>query len=193
MLQITLLNDARAATFKMEGKLTHEWVAEAEKSWVAFSCISKKQRVVVDLCGVSFVDDHGRELLARMHSSGAKLIGTGPMTSALIEEICRGKQSPCRKWIRTALSLFLVLLLAGAMPGNKNPFNLSADSGFGGRPLSNSGAYSTDTPRGTAHSLFQAIRVARALPGKDSPDDLPTTIHFLSLLQHRGQGTGTGA
>jgi len=51
----------------------------------------EKEAVVVDLFGVSFVDDPGRELLVRMHSTGAKLIGTGPVTSALIEEICGGK------------------------------------------------------------------------------------------------------
>lgn len=90
MLRVTVLNDARGATFKMEGKLTHEWVTEAEKAWTAFSNTPQQERAFVDLCGVSFVDDAGRELLARMHSSGAKLIGMGPMTSALIEEICGG-------------------------------------------------------------------------------------------------------
>ena len=116
MLRITVLNEARGATFKMEGKLTHEWVVEAEKAWAAFSSIPQPGRVVVDLCGVSFVDDPGRELLARMHSTGAKLIGSGPMTSALIEEICGGERPPLGKWIRTALSLFFLLLLAASMP-----------------------------------------------------------------------------
>src|SRR5215831_14531906 len=123
MLRITVLNDARATTFKMEGKLTREWVREAEKSWMAFSDIPRTEPIVVDLCGVSFVDDPGRKLLARMHSSGAKLIGTGPMTSALIEEICGSERPPLRKWIRSALSLLFVLLLVGPMPVNKNPFN----------------------------------------------------------------------
>ena len=123
MLRITVLHEARGTTFKMEGKLTHEWVAEAERSWTAFSNIPRNECVVVDLCGVSFVDNPGRELLARMHSSGAKLIGTGPMTSALIEEICAEKRPPSRKWIRSALSLFFLLLLATLIPGNKGPFN----------------------------------------------------------------------
>ncbi len=120
MLRITVLNDAGAATFKMEGKLAHEWVAEAEKAWAAFSNIPQEGRVVVDLCGVSFVDDTGCELLAWMHSSGAKLVGTGPMTSALIEEICGGERPPLRKWIQSALSLFFLLLLIGSMAGNKS-------------------------------------------------------------------------
>jgi len=122
MLRITVLNDARVTTFKMEGKLAQEWVIEAGKAWTTFSNIPHQERIVVDLCGVSFVDDPGRELLAGMHASGAKLIGTGPMTSALIEEICGSARPPLGKWFRSALSLFFLLLLAGSMP-HKNLFN----------------------------------------------------------------------
>ncbi len=102
----------------MEGKLTHEWVAEAEKAWTAFSHLPQPERLVVDLCGVSFVDDPGRERLARMYSSGAKLIGTGPMTSALIEEICRDDRLHGSSWIRGVLSLFFLLALAGLVHGD---------------------------------------------------------------------------
>jgi len=123
MLRITVLNEARVTTFKMEGKLAQEWVIEAEKAWTTFSNIPHQERIVVDLCGVSFVDDPGRELLARMHSSGAKLIGTGPMTSALIEEVCRDKPSSKRKWIRSALGLFFLFLISTAMLGNKSTFH----------------------------------------------------------------------
>ena len=123
MLRITVLNDTREATFKIEGKLTDEWVAEAEKAWSAFSNTRGQERVVVDLCGVSFVDDPGRELLARMHASGAKLTGKGPMTSALIEEICREGSGPGKKWIRIALSLFFLQPLAMAVPNKNNTGN----------------------------------------------------------------------
>ena len=114
----------------MEGRLAQEWVIEADRAWTAFSSIPHQERTLVDICGVSFVDDSGRELLARMHSSGAKLIGTGPMTGALIEEICGDKPSRNRKWIRSALSLFFVLLLAGSMR-NKNPFSCRQISPLG--------------------------------------------------------------
>jgi hypothetical protein len=122
MLRITVLNDDRGATFKMEGKLAHEWVTEAEKVWAAFSKSPQQGCVVVDLCGVSFVDDTGRELLARMHASGAKLIGTGPMTSALIREICGEDRPPDRRWIRSLMSLFFMLLVAGTAPTTNNLF-----------------------------------------------------------------------
>jgi anti-anti-sigma regulatory factor len=95
MLRITVLNDAGGATFKMEGKVAHDWVVEAQKAWVTFSNTQHEKRVVVDLCGVSFVDESGKELLARMHLSGAKLIGTGPMMGTLIDDVKRGYEACC--------------------------------------------------------------------------------------------------
>jgi anti-anti-sigma regulatory factor len=41
----------------------------------------------IDLSGVTYVDDRGRELLARMIKSGAELRATGIMTRAVVEEI----------------------------------------------------------------------------------------------------------
>jgi len=117
MLRITVQDAEGAAAFKLEGKLAYEWVAEAEKAWIEFSGLARKANMVVDLCGVSFVDEAGRELLSRMHDSGAKLIGAGPMSSALIEEICGKSPRSARKWMRGVLGLFF-LLAAIAMPGN---------------------------------------------------------------------------
>ena len=128
MLRITVLNDAQGATFKLEGKLTHEWVAEVERAWMDFSTIRRQKHAVVDLCGISFVDDPGRELLARMHSSGAKLIGAGPMISALIEEIYGHNRAHGNKWIRTVLSMFFLLPLFVAIPNNNNSGNLKGVS-----------------------------------------------------------------
>lgn len=108
MLRVTLLNDVRKATFKMEGKLTDEWVTEAERAWTTFTNSPHQQCVVVDLCGVLLVDDQGRALLARTHSAGAKLVGTGPMMSALIEEIGEGRRPTGEKWIRSLLALLFV-------------------------------------------------------------------------------------
>jgi|SRR6185295_12994848 anti-anti-sigma regulatory factor len=87
MLRISVVNDPRATRFKLEGKLAHEWVGEAQKAWTTLSALNGRKRVVVDLLEVSFIDDSGRELLLEMHRAGAKLLGCGPMISAVIEEI----------------------------------------------------------------------------------------------------------
>ena len=48
--------------------------------------IPGKRQAFVELA-VEFVDDQGMELLAQMNHAGAELVGSGPMISALIEEI----------------------------------------------------------------------------------------------------------
>jgi len=56
--------------------------------------------IQVDLTGATCIDAQGKQLLARMHQNGAKLIGTGLMTEFIIREIengCinNGYQSSC--------------------------------------------------------------------------------------------------
>src|SRR5215813_3618933 len=87
MLRISVLNDLGTTRFKLEGKLAHEWVLEAEKAWTALAPLTGKEKLVVDLFDVSFVDAVGWQLLTEMHRTGAKLLGSGPLISALIEEI----------------------------------------------------------------------------------------------------------
>ena len=87
MLRISVQNGPLTTRFKLEGKLAHEWVAEAEKAWVALTAINGTKKVIVDLFDVEFVDDLGKQLLAQMNHTGADLVGSGPMISALIEEI----------------------------------------------------------------------------------------------------------
>jgi anti-anti-sigma regulatory factor len=87
MLRISVENGPLTTRFKLEGKLAHEWVSEAEKAWVDLRARHGKKKVIIDLFDVSFVDDLGHQLLGEMQSAGAQLIGSGPMISALIEEI----------------------------------------------------------------------------------------------------------
>jgi len=113
MLRISVLNDPGATRFKLEGKLAHEWVAEAENAWAALSNISANNPVIVDLNNVSFVDDPGRDLLVRFHHAGAKLVGSGPLIGALIEEITDSGNGvfPPVKWTRSIIGLLFFLLL----------------------------------------------------------------------------------
>jgi len=87
MLRISIWNDRGVTRLKMEGKLAHDWVSEAEKAWHAMEGMNGEDNIVVDLLDVSFVDDAGHTLLATMRRAGARLVGHGPLMSALIEEI----------------------------------------------------------------------------------------------------------
>jgi anti-anti-sigma regulatory factor len=110
MLRISVLNGSQSARLKLEGKLAHEWVAEAQKAWAALIDIAGKKKVIVDLADVSFVDDHGKELLTLIHRAGSELVGSGPMVTALIEEIHCTIASAKAKLRKEAVSLLLILL-----------------------------------------------------------------------------------
>jgi anti-anti-sigma regulatory factor len=87
MLRITVLNYPGVTRLKLEGKLAHEWVHEAELAWAALETMSGNKELIVDLLDVSFVDDVGEKLLAKMHGANARLVGSGPLISALIAAI----------------------------------------------------------------------------------------------------------
>jgi|SRR5215467_2820824 len=87
MLRISVQSGPLTTRFKLEGKLAHEWVSEAEKAWIELTTSNGKKKLIVDLFDVEFVDDAGSRLLAEMHHAGARLVGSGPLISALIQEI----------------------------------------------------------------------------------------------------------
>ena len=87
MLRISVQNGPLTTRFKLEGKLAHEWVVEAEKAWSALTKTNGQKKVIVDLFDVEFVDDLGMQLLSQMNHAGAELVGSGPMISAVIEQI----------------------------------------------------------------------------------------------------------
>jgi len=85
MIRITAQQESTITRLFLEGKLAGRCVDELDKCWQ--TCPSGEIAVVVDLTNVSFVDDHGKELLARMHNKGIKLFSKSVMTKCLIEEI----------------------------------------------------------------------------------------------------------
>jgi len=87
MLRISVMNEPGITRMKLEGKLAHEWVDEAKKAWDRLSEMDGAREIVVDLLNVSFVDDAGHQLLAEIRHAGVELMGSGPLMSALIDEI----------------------------------------------------------------------------------------------------------
>ena len=87
MLRISVMNEPGITRMKLEGKLAHEWVDEARNEWAGLSEMNDETEIVVDLLNVSFVDEAGHRLLSEMRHAGAELMGSGPLMSALIDEI----------------------------------------------------------------------------------------------------------
>ena len=85
MIRITAQQESLVTRLFLEGKLSGPCVDELDKCWQ--TCPAGEMALLVDLTNVSFVDDHGKELLARMHNKGIKLFSRSVMTKCLIEEI----------------------------------------------------------------------------------------------------------
>jgi hypothetical protein len=86
MLKITVHTDAGMTMLKLEGRLVGPWVNELETLWQE---VARGKSVTVSLEAVSFIDDQGKDLLARMQESGVELVADGCMTKAIVNEIRR--------------------------------------------------------------------------------------------------------
>jgi ABC-type transporter Mla MlaB component len=87
VIRISQIHEGEQQRLLVEGKLSGDWVDVLEKCWFEAQTSPNGAPVRIDLSGVSYVDDKGRELLARMIRDGAELWATGVMTRAVIEEI----------------------------------------------------------------------------------------------------------
>ncbi len=62
-------------------------VGTVEQCWRELYAASPKQKFIVNLCGVSYIDNSGKMLLREMHRLGAQLQAEGCLNQAIIDEI----------------------------------------------------------------------------------------------------------
>lgn len=86
MLRITIDTSPELVTLKLEGKLKGIWVEELERVWQSIRCHGERKAVCADLSAVSYVDDHGKTVLALMNCAGVELRAEDPMIKAILEE-----------------------------------------------------------------------------------------------------------
>jgi len=87
MLRITVREDQRTHTIKLEGKIGGPWVEELERTWSALGPSLGSKRLQLDLRDVAFADDKGRELLHRIYrQSHASFLTDSPLTKYFADE-----------------------------------------------------------------------------------------------------------
>src|SRR5262245_18590354 len=100
MLRITIRHDAEATIFVVEGKLIGPWAQELEKCWRSTinaeprGTIPPARPILMDLTKVTFIDDGGKQLVARMRQSGVELTGGGLIAKYIFEEIEKAMCAP---------------------------------------------------------------------------------------------------
>jgi hypothetical protein len=87
MIRISQIQEDSRSHLLVEGTLSGDWVEVLEKSWMEAQTSRNGESMRIDLSGVTWIDDKGRELLKRMLEDGEELRATGIMTSAVIEEL----------------------------------------------------------------------------------------------------------
>jgi anti-anti-sigma regulatory factor len=86
MLKITRHISTGSRQLTLEGRLIGPWVNELEQAWNGIKQ-SEGGTIVVDLTGITFIEDSGKQLLSRMWQEGAKLIATGCCNRPIVEQI----------------------------------------------------------------------------------------------------------
>ena len=89
MLKITVTAmDGTTVTLKLEGRIAGKWVDELRKE--CNLCLAKGRELILDLSGVSFVDDRGIRVLKTMAGRQVTLVEC----SLFLSELFKKKEIP---------------------------------------------------------------------------------------------------
>jgi hypothetical protein len=90
MLRIDIHQEKQGASLILAGKLMGPWVTELERCWNALLSAepcSPALPILVDLSGVTFIDEKGKQLVVQMCQSGIRFAGTGLIARFFCREI----------------------------------------------------------------------------------------------------------
>ena len=107
MLDIYLHDGARSFTVVVTGTLTGSWARELEHSWRTAMSILDGKKLVLNIAGLTVVDEEGVRLLRLISRSGAGFITGSDSTDAIACEISGRKpvllptppKSLVRRWL----------------------------------------------------------------------------------------------
>ena len=89
MIRISQIGNGSKWRLLVEGTLSDGWVDALEASWLEAKSQRNGTPLCIDLDGVTYIDDKGRDLLVRIIRGGAELRAQGIMTRTVVEEIRR--------------------------------------------------------------------------------------------------------
>jgi len=89
-LRITINQDPTTATLKLEGRLAGPWIPECVQAWQSLVPTLGPKKLHVDLCGLTFIDQSGAELLAQIYKKhSAQFLTNTPLTKYFAEQAIR--------------------------------------------------------------------------------------------------------
>ncbi len=93
MLRITTETKRSKTILTIEGRIAGASVGTVEQCWRELYAATPRQKFLVNLCGVSFIDNAGKVLLREMHRLGADFQAEGCLNQAIVDEIAASQES----------------------------------------------------------------------------------------------------
>lgn len=94
MLRITTEQKRAKVILTVEGKLVGDAVGTLEQYWRELRAAQPKEKFVVNLCGVCFIDAAGKVLLKEIHRQGGELLAEGCLNQAIVREVTAKSERP---------------------------------------------------------------------------------------------------
>ena len=91
MLRITVQEGPDSFTLILEGRLAGPWIEEVERAWAGVVGKGSGRRHVVDLAGVTYVEEEGKKLLLTILEQHGELRAGDVLTQAIVDE-AQGKR-----------------------------------------------------------------------------------------------------
>ena len=85
--RVTVQDEPERLIMKLEGKMVGPWVTECHQAWTALRSSLSTRKLALDLCGVTFVDESGLELLREIYrATRAHIVTNSPLTRHFAEQ-----------------------------------------------------------------------------------------------------------
>lgn len=86
MLKVThVAEDDRTVTLRLEGRIVGQWVNELKRECEI--CLGKRRKLILDLSGVSFIDNQGITTLKTLLSDRVQLIGCSLFITGILKGV----------------------------------------------------------------------------------------------------------
>jgi len=87
VLRITINEEPKKLTLKLEGRVAGPWVGELDRTWHSLCAALEKKALSIDLCDVTYVDREGRKILADIYrQTRAQFEADTPLAEYFAEE-----------------------------------------------------------------------------------------------------------
>src|SRR6478752_5622399 len=113
MFRVTTQKKRCKVLLTIEGRLAGDSVGTLEQCWRELRAASPTEKFNVDLCGVSFIDAAGKNLLKEIHRQGGHLVAEGCLNQATVKEITgqaqKGDDPPQKKDKNSHIIFYIAL------------------------------------------------------------------------------------